>query len=210
MAVIDRKKLTELTGLPSRQISNYVGRGKVILLSDGMIDTSDPRNDVFIKKHSSRLDVKNDKNLLKDVISLPVVKQTVVKTNETTEKKDSENEFKSLAQLERDKLIADIEKKQADLEKALLINAKIKGEVIPFGLMKPLIAQNNQSITTEFKNAADELISNIAKKKSLSSAEVADLNKTLVSVINDAIRKATDLSIKNLSLIINDYQASIK
>ena len=203
MAIYSKKEFANHTGEKTGDLFNYIKRGTVVVDEQGNIDSNNQKNQAFIQKRLSRLGQKTDNN---ESIVSPLAKKPIEKTK--SEPVDSSQ--KTFAELEREKLIADIEKKEADLEKALLVNAKIKGEVIPFGLMKPLIAQNNQSITTEFKNAADELISNIAKKKRLSSTEVADLNKLLVTVINEAIKKATDLSIKNLSLIINDYQSSIK
>ena len=210
MAIYSKKEFANHTGEKTGDLFNYIKRGTVVVDEQGNIDSNNQKNQAFIQKRLSRLGQKTDNS---ESIVSPIVKKTVevgqtVAKNSKSEQID--NSQKSFAELEREKLIADIAKKEADLEKALLVNAKIKGEVVPFGLMKPLIAQNNQSITTEFKNAADELISNIAKKKRLSSTEVADLNKLLVTVINEAIKKATDLSIKNLSLIINDYQSSIK
>ena len=203
MALYNKKEFANYTGEKTGDLFNYIKRGTVVVDEQGNIDSNNQKNQAFIQKRLSRLGTKTDNS---ESIVSPLVKKTIEKTK--SEPVDSSQ--KTFAELEREKLIADIGKKEADLEKALLVNAKIKGEVIPFGLMKPLIAQNNQSITTEFKNAADELISNISKKKSLSSTEVADLNKFLVSTINEAIKKATDLSIRNLSLIINDYQSTIK
>ena len=203
MAIYSKREFANYTGEKTGDLFNYIKRGTVVVDEQGNIDSNNQKNQAFIQKRLSRLGTKTDNS---ESIVSPLVKKTIEKTK--SEPVDSSQ--KTFAELEREKLIADIGKKEADLEKALLVNAKIKGEVIPFGLMKPLIAQNNQSITTEFKNAADELISNISKKKSLSSTEVADLNKFLVSTINEAIKKATDLSIRNLSLIINDYQSTIK
>jgi hypothetical protein len=209
MAIYSKKEFADYCGEQTKDLSNYIKRGTVVCDKDGNINSNEPKNNSFVQKRLSRLKEKannNEVNIPK-TIQNTVITTVTAKTNKTEK---LEGVSKTFAELEREKLIADIAKKEADLEKALLTNAKIKGEVIPFGLMKPLIAQNNQSITTEFKNAAEELISNISKKKSLSSSEVAELNKTLVTVINEAIKKATDLSIKNINLIINDYQSSIK
>lgn len=203
MALYNKKEFSILCGIETKNLSVYISRKKVVLNENDLIDDKNQINAAFIIKASAKIENKSVE---------PVVYEAKVIRNTTknTEEQEEDNENLSIAALDRKKLELDIEKKQADLEKVVLSNSRAKGEVIPFGLIKPLITQNNQSLTTEFKNAADGIILEIAKKKDLSSIEVAELNGVLVSVINNAIRKATELSIKNLDIIIEDYKSTIK
>lgn len=203
MALYNKREFSVLCGIETKNLSVYISRKKVVLNENDLIDDKNQINAAFIIKASAKIENKSVD---------PVVYEAKVirNTPKNTEEQEEDNENLSIAALDRKKLELDIEKKQADLEKVVLSNSRAKGEVIPFGLIKPLITQNNQSLTTEFKNAADGIILEIAKKKDLSSIEVAELNGVLVSVINNAIRKATELSIKNLDIIIEDYKSTIK
>ncbi len=199
MALFSKKEFSDKCGIGTNVLAIYLKRKKVVLNENDLIDDKNQINAAFIIKATAKVQNKSVD---------PVVYEAKIVKN--IQEHEDDNENLSIAALDRKKLELDIEKKQADLEKVVLSNSRAKGEVIPFGLIKPLITQNNQSLTTEFKNAADGIILEIAKKKDLSSIEVAELNGVLVSVINNAIRKATELSIKNLDIIIEDYKSTIK
>lgn len=207
MALYNKKEFSKLCGIETKNLSVYITRKKVFVEQNDLIDTTNQINAAFILKAQAKTVNKGSETPEESVVYEAKVIKTPTKSTQNNEESD---DVLSIAALDRKKLELDVEKKQADLEKVLLSNARAKGEVIPFQLIKPLITQNNQSLTTEFKNAADELILAFAKKKELSSTEVAEMNGTLVSVINNAIRKATELSIKNLDIIIDDYKSTIK
>ena len=214
MAVFTKKEFCEQYGFKTKHISTFVERRKLILLGDGCIDDKDPRNALFILRAKEKREPEIPIIETEEVIVNIKPKQPVVKKQASTKTIDEENgevsETTQLVVLDKKKAVLDIKKKQADLEKVLLSNAKAKGEVIPFGLMLPIIRQNNQSLTTSFKNAADELILEFAKQANLDIEKVAHLKKTLVEKINVAVKNGTEASIKNVTIILNDYKLSIK
>lgn len=213
MALLSKKEFAELIGQPTNYLSVYIKRGKIIIGENELIDTTNEKNNAFILKQGGKKTNREKENAVietveaETVFEKPKIKPRVNLPNQQTE---TETEFQNIAALDKKKLELDVKKKQADLEAVLIKNAKAKGEVIPFELMKPLIAQNNQSLTTAFKNAADEVLAAMAKKKNFSNTEVAELNGVLVQAINTAIKKATDQSIKSLEILINDYQLTTK
>lgn len=215
MALLEAKEFAELIGKPTNYLSVYIKRGKVIIGKNGLIDTNNEKNNAFILKQGGKKVNRVKENTVietvyaEEVFEKPKIKAKVNLTNQKSEN-ETEEEFQNIAALDKKKLELDVKKKQADLEAVLIKNAKAKGEVIPFELMKPLIAQNNQSLTTAFKNAADEVLAAMAKKKNFSNTEVAELNGVLVQAINTAIQKATNQSIKTLEILINEYQLAIK
>lgn len=207
MALYNKKEFSKLCGIETKNLSVYIMRKKVVVDENELIDTTNQLNAAFILKAQAKT-VNKGQNIPEE----PVVYEAKVIKNDSkqTQNEDESEDVLSIAALDRKKLELDVKKKEADLEAVLIKNAKTKGEVIPFELMKPLIAQNNQSLTTAFKNAADEILSAMAKKKNFSNTEVAELNGTLVQAINSAIQKATDQSIKTLDILINDYQLTTK
>lgn len=215
MALLTKKEFAELIGQPTNYLSVYITRKKIVVGENDLIDTNNEKNNAFILKQGGK---KANREIETPVIETvtaetvfekPKLKVKVNLTNQETQT-ETETEFLNIAALDKKKLELDVKKKEADLEAVLIKNAKAKGEVIPFELMKPLIAQNNQSLTTAFKNAADEILAAMAKKKNFSNTEVGELNGVLVQAINIAIQKATDQSIKTLDILINDYQLNIK
>lgn len=217
MTLYSKKDFATKCNIETKNLSVYITRKKVICLGDGMIDDADPRNALFLEKRKSKTETTETAEEEIPLTDTEDVGETTViqlkrpkKSANTGENEENIDENASLSALDKRKTLLEVQKKEADLEKVRLQNAKLKGEVIPFGLMNPLIAQNNQSIVTEFKNAGDELILEISKKKTLSGEEVAYLTGKLVYLINDAVRKAQDQTIKSLDLIIKDYKATIK
>ena len=206
MALLTKLEFCEKIKKPTNYLAVYVSRGKVIQNEKGLFDDKNPVNVAFLIKNAAKNSVKEDHIETVDTEEVTTIpKQAKKNTNE-----GSFNEaVLAEAQLDKKKKQLDIEKKQADIESVKLKNAITKGELIPFGLMSPLITQNNQSITTAFKNASEELITTIAKKHDLTKEDHATYKGKLVSVINDAIKAAHNQSIKGLNTLIENYQQTI-
>jgi hypothetical protein len=207
MALLTKQELAVRISKPTNYLSVYITRKKIILNENELFDDKNPTNVAFLVKMGALNSVKTDHIETVEAEEVPnTAKLTKKKTNDSAYNEAVMNE----AALEKKKKELDIEKKQADIEAVKLKNAITKGELIPFGLMEPLISQNNQSITTAFKNAAYELLSTIEKKHDLSKEAKAEYNGLLVTTINDAIKKAQEQSIRALNTLIENYQLTIK
>lgn len=206
MAQYSKKEFAELVGIGTNVLAIYIKRGKVVINSKELIDDKNEFNAAFIAKALGR---KQNKSEPIEVEVEVVHEAKVVKPKKKVDEEET-SENSTVAQLDKKKQLLDIKKKEADLEKVNLQNAKLKGEVIPFGLMSPLITQDHQNIVTAFKNAADAIILEMSKKKAFTGQEVADLNASLVSVINTAVNEATNQTIKSLDMIIENYKSTIK
>lgn len=215
MAIYTKKEFAELCKQQTNYLSVQIGRKKVLLNADGLIDTTEPVNKAYLEKIYGRMDF------------VPQDKPKAVKLSEITlppgleyipeqEEEDEESSMEALLanpnrknlpypELERiykylqgKKIERDIEKTQLDIEKK-------KGVVVPSELIKPIFLQHNQFIITEFKNTTDEIIRRIAKKKDLGVNEVAEIRGEMVACINEAVNKAIAASTKNIVNIITDY-----
>lgn len=203
MGVIPKKDFAELCGLPTNKLWSYVQRGKIILLSDGMIDVSDPRNKAFLEKRKGRLIASNPEQKQEKTRTKSVIQAIIP---ETTDLKDVEiHEGQSYTESERQLKYLDTLKRRKEIEKLEIDIQKKRGEVVPSDLIKPVFLQHNQSILTAFKNATDEILRIFGKKRSLSVNESAEIKTELVNTINLSIAKAIEASIKSVEIIIEQH-----
>lgn len=222
MALLTKAQFADKIGRPSNFLSVYITRKEVVIHSGegkkALIDDSHPINHAFLIKKGAQELTKKPETVEKTTDS--TVYNAVV-VEESGEKKDKKkvpsngkdaNEvyMKNLALIQEEKERTALQKQQAELEKINLYNQKMRGELLPIALFRPLLARNNQNLTTTFKNTAEELISNMAKKKDFSLEERAELSALLFSGINKAITDAHDMTVQNLDTIIDDYKESIK
>lgn len=184
-------------GMPRKSLMVYVGRKKVIVEA-GKIDDSNDKNKAFLAKK------KIDPTKQPPPVKEKAPPSTEVKDNSVFETVIS-HEGQSYTESERQLKYLDTLKRAKEIEKLDVEIAKKKGEVIPSELVKPVFLQHNQSIVTEFKNSADEIIRIISKRKDLTVNEVAEITGELIGCINTSINKATKLSIKAVENIIKDF-----
>lgn len=202
MALYTVKEFATRSGLTLGNLGNYIKRGKVTLTGeDRLIDASSETNKLFLEKRLAKM--KPAEHLPPE----PIIKEE--KSHELPSVKEIESiddsELPTYIASERKLKYLDTLKRQKEIEKLEVDVAKKKGEVIPSELVKPLFLQHNQSIVTEFKNAADEIIRIFSQKKSLSVNEKAEIAGELVNCINSSINKATKLSVKAVKNIISEF-----
>jgi len=215
MALYDKKEFAELCKVNTRYLSVQISRGKVILDKHDKIDTENSVNKFYVEKIYGRMDLVPKKPFTAAKPAKPIAK---VLSDEEDQEDDEDVELtmedlladpnrKNLdyPELERIYKFLQGKKIEKDIEKNQLEIEKKKGIVVPSELIKPVFLQHNQFIVTEFKNAADEVIRIISKKKSLSVNEQAEIRGELVKTINESINKATLASIKNVTNLITDF-----
>lgn len=198
MAIYTRSDFAKECGVSEAYIGVYIGRGKVVLTSDGQVDSKQRDNFDFLRK---QLDKKKDKQVKETVISAHISTNTA--KNNVLEQEEVDGYDLSM----RKKAI-DIEKVEVDVRLAKLKEEKLRGELIPVEIVKGLFLQHSQSILTEFKNSVENFITVIAKRKELNINEVAEIRGEIVQAINTAVDKAVDASKKNVNNIIKEFSNS--
>lgn len=203
MALYSKQEFAKKCGLETKNLSVYIGRKKVFLTGE-LIDSTNEFNAAFLekrKRHSESTDNSNE------IVTISQEKKTNNNIKEppaqfslplSTDDEAYSSAERKLKQLDGQKRLVEIEKLEFDL-------AKKRGEVIPTELISPLFLQHNQSIITEFKNAADEVLRAFSKKKELSVNESAEMKGELVSIINQAMKRAIDQSLKSIDNIIEEF-----
>lgn len=193
MALYTRNQFCELTSINHAYLTTYIKRGKIKVNEHDLIDDTIRENSLFIKK---KIGTKYS-----PIIADDDDEETVKNPENDIYIKKNNDQY----ELNIIKTKIEIKKKNEEYEKIKLQNSKIRGEVVPSELIKPVFLQHNQSIMTAFKNASDEMLRLISKKKGLSLNETAELSGELTVVINTAIDKANKASVKAIDNIISEH-----
>lgn len=211
MPLHSKSEFAVLCGIESRQISIYVNRKKLVLSGDFIDSTIEP-NATFLRKKQAKgkktTPAKNSPSNGK-VTNVkkykdPVFDEPGVPNVEDPEEADTE--IREGDTLETQKLKHAIKKVKEDTLKVQLHNMQTMGKVIPTELVKTIFIQHNQSIVTEFKNGVEDIVRIVAKQKGMNVNEQAEITGEMVKIINTAIEKAIQLSIKNVDNITENYE----
>lgn len=196
MAVYSKKEFADKCGMPTKNLAVYVQRKQLVIKKDGTIDGNNDKNRVFLEKRLAKGKVKAAK------ASVPQVKTNAEEDEEFLEDAGIPSLTVSTQRLK----FLDAQKREIEIKKQEFDLAKKRGEVIPTELMKPVVLQHNQSIVVEFKNAVDEVIRIIAKRKALTVKEVAEIKGESIKAINDAMARATTVTVNNIEQVLADYK----
>lgn len=204
MGLHTRKEFYELAGVDKGYLNTYIRRGTVILTGT-RIDDSLPENKYFLEKRGVAVGPKKGKGVVKKPVK-PASKTDVLEAEDDVEKdikKNKEKQTRFDLELERGKL--DLLQKQEALEILRIKKAKLMGEVVPTDLVTILFATHSKSITTEFHQAAENLLTTIAKQQKLSIEKVAIIRGELIKIINKAIIEGNKTSKKALGRLVREY-----
>lgn len=222
MAVVTKKSFASQCEIETKYLSVDISRGKVIVNDDGMIDTTNPKNQIYIQKKlmgkepnpiSSTPEPTKPKI---EKISVPRGNVPPVPPKASMQLPDgiTEGDVNTALQmiegmdyqqlemlykyLQGEKLKTDIEKNKIEIEKKM-------GVVVPSEPLIPIVKQHNHFILQEQKNADEELLLAMAHKYDIAPSDTAYLRGEWIRLRNDAVTKATNLTVKSIGDVINDY-----
>ena len=216
MARLSKREFAEeKCGMQTKALSVYIGRGKVLVGPDGMIDTENPVNVIFMQER--QIGGKNGhdeptvtvESLVAEVAAAPVVTSPKTKVKPIREGKVRDNGFTEGV---RKKLNLDTRMKEVEIEKKLRESQLLKnkqdraaGKLIPTELVKGLFQNHFKAVVVSFKQGIDLMIVEIAKKKGMNINERAELKKQMIKIINGCIDDATKSSKKDIASLILEY-----
>ena len=201
MALLSKKEVAKKCGWQTNKLSTYISRGKVVVKND-RIDTEDDVNRAFLEKYS-----------IHDLDALPQLEsytkqKTNSRSNNTQEEDPGSIEEDDLPPLSiSNRRYMHLKAVKTERENALLKlkEEKIRGEVIPSDLVKPLFLMHNNSMVHAFKNLIDEEQRRLVKRYGINVNEAADMRSRIIEGINEAMKKATKSTTSNISNIIKEY-----
>lgn len=199
MALYKQADFAKKCGVTNAYVSVNKKRGKVIFTSDGYIDDSEEENIYFMQKCIDKLSKESNELESKPAQSDADNKKS---TKKSEEKKDG---GVSKSDLDRIKKELDIEKVKVDTRLQELKEQKIRGEVIPFVLVKQVLVTHTQSIVTSQKDSIEYLLINFSKEAKLTGAQLAKLRGTMVEHLNDAVEKSVNVSKRNIKVLMEEF-----
>lgn len=174
-------------------------RGKVILNDKGLIDTLNEKNAAFLAKCQSRQEAKN--------IPEEASGERPAKTKEKKKVVAVQLDMDTYFEIEKQKKVVDLEKAKADLELKGMQVDKFRGDVIPTDIVKQALSQIFASLSTGFKQAADNWLIEIAKKVGLNRNDQAELRGQLIRIVNESIDKAVNEAKSSVANIVSEYRS---
>lgn len=215
MALHSKKDFSVLCGIPTRSISTYASRNKIVLSGD-YIDDSIQLNKDFIAKRqlmagkapvtaaSEEKAVKQLRMIRPDpgIVEPPNVKDPEIDDDDFN---DDDEIQEPITTLTKRKVAVDIAKKREEIEILKVRKDKLHGVLIPTDLVKVVFTQHSKSILTEFSNSIDNILTIFRKKKDLNANEVAEIRGELLQSINTAVSKSNSRSKKEISNIQNEF-----
>lgn len=208
MAYLSKKEFCEHTGLIKKDgkpylnmLRQYVRRKKVVLCDDGEhIDTSFPTNRDFMDTQREKRGVKAPKAKVKNSTKPPTPKAPKTEVSAAAEAAEG------VLTLEKQIKQADLQKKEQEIEKLKLQNAKLQGQLIPTELVKSLIREFSEAMKISYLDAVESYTTIVAKQKKLTREEESKIKYHFTALINDTLKKQGVNAKKQLKNIVEDYQ----
>lgn len=169
----------------------------MVFTDQGLVDDTDLINKAFIEKRLATKGKKESESQITPTVDGQALRPVASKSaNPALQKKFDMEALKVERQTQ--KLQHEIEMQQAQLN-------KMAGKLIPTDLVIGLFQQNFKSFIDAFKNGADALLVDIAKKARLSRNDVAELRGQLIKVINSSVDEGVDNSMRTVKNIVDEY-----
>lgn len=217
MALYTKRQFAELTAIPSKDLSNYIKRGHVVLQGGKcecekfkctcLIDDSNEINKLFMDRrgieigNSSKVSKVSKKLQKVEVVS----KNSEVKTQFVPSEKVVNSSIKALTDFRKERealLNSKVEKENKLLDAKI---AKIAEEVIPKEHVIHIVVALAEGVKGAYARAADTFITQFAAQNSMPREEMIRWKKDLTLTINEAVEVGVKESKSNLKRIAQEY-----
>ncbi len=193
MALLSKKEFAAKANKSTRELAVYThpSRRKVIVDAEsGMIDPMHPTNKAFLSKFGG--------------VQEPKVAKAIAPVADVVADEDDDG-LMSIEESDKMKNHFSALRNQKAVELAELEISKKMGLVIPSEFIKPLFAQHNQSILTEFKNLMDDAIRVVSKECDLNVEQIASIKGKWIAGLNEAMERAKLATKKGIESIVDNY-----
>jgi len=202
MAEVTRNEFAAICNVAVNLINTYVGRKKINVLPNKLIDTEDVLNKIF-SQNRKKLAIKK-KGESKKIVSKKTTPDKPEPKNRKTRAQKKEEEF--IDNLSLRKLTADTEKSERDNELKKIQLEKMMGKLIPVDLVHGILKINVQNVFISFENELINLASIycdiMAGGDRSKLSEIIDLmRQNLHRIISETKNNAA----KEIEGVINEY-----
>lgn len=221
MALYSKADFARFIGKKNNYVGVLIKRHKIICNKNGLIDDTSEINKGWIDKYKDKnnLVVGSDGNLTPadgEVITpektetkaavISIAKSPPATANKQQPAKQlTTSDQLSYTQLEREKLQRDIEKRDEEIRLLRLRAEKIEGSVIPVELVKNLIAQFAQAMSTAYETTMSNALIEIANKTKMSSKDQAHYKGKIIEQINNSNAEAVKIAKSSLQKLVDEH-----
>lgn len=184
------KEFADAYGIKESTVKSYIFRKQLQRDANGLIDTENDRNKLFILE--MQLKPSGKKKAEKEVVS---------KSKKEVQQKISFEE-KQIIDLDHRKRIAETEAKERESELKRIQLEKIAGNLMPVELVEKILVINIQSIFKNFESEMENLARVYVPDRDLLAQAISD-QKELLSKIIAKTKEDSSIEIENA---INEYQ----
>lgn len=184
------KEFADAYGIKESTVKSYIFRKQLQRDANGLIDTENDRNKLFILE--MQLKPSGKKKVETEVVS---------KSKKEVQQKISFEE-KQIIDLDHRKRIAETEAKERESELKRIQLEKIAGNLMPVELVEKILVINIQSIFKNFESEMENLARVYVPDRDLLAQAISD-QKELLSKIIAKTKEDSSIEIENA---INDYQ----
>lgn len=195
MAIYTRSDFAKECGVTDGYLGVYLGRGKIVLTSDGKIDSKQRDNFDFLRKQ-------RDKNKAKPPVST-VISNTIA--DNTGKERPLDQEEADSYDLGLKKKSVDIEKVEVEVRLAKLKEEKLRGELVPVDLVNHLFKAYSQSTITVQKDVMEEQLVIIAKEANLTDEQIARIRNRIYELLNVGQDKAIALTKRGIKALVEEF-----
>lgn len=187
MAVFSRTELCKEFGIKQAYLSVNIKRGNLVLDEDGKIDTSDPKNALFVEKRKAERG--------RDGVFVEKKQKKQVDSD------SKEAEAMSLLDLKKRKDLVAILKTEEDIELAKLKKEKLQGESVPVDSIKSVLLYLSEAIHVSWEQELESFLLKLGAKYSIPRDESVKIRTEFTTMSNAARKKAVDRAKKDLKKI---------
>lgn len=203
MPLLTRVQLCAEIGVTQAHITMGVNRGQITLTDGKYINTDLENNALWIanRKATSALRGKGTapQQVIPEQAPVPVQKKESPKTEIGSVSADT------LVKLRAKKELGLIKKVEQETEVIMLKKEKLQREHIPIEYLKALLISQSENVRVAWEFATDDLIVKLATRMRLSRVETSDIKRSIVDIVNAAVKKQAEETKKSLRKILNEY-----
>lgn len=190
MAFFTKKQFAENVGIPTKDLSNYIKRGKVICVDD-LIDDTNPENRLFLENRSAKKGGESAK--------IPAKKEP--ETNKT--KPNASPPGNGTASQEN--LLLKNSKLQEEIDLLKAKKEKIYELVIPREHASFLIKNYSEGIKSVWLTATETFLTQVGTSLQLSREEIIEHKKYIIEIMNDAVKSGAELANNRIRKLARDF-----
>lgn len=213
MALMKQAEFAQKCGIKRNYLGVNIKRGKAILNEDGLIDDSNVINKLFLEKCLAKPKKAENEGISRqntsDLVATAPEQMTPPKVKKSRAKAD-DKKIEERFDLDSEKKRMEIEKLRRESRMADVQHEKAMGKLVPTDPVRNLFMQTIKAYTMSFKQGAEKILTEFAKKSKLSRNDMAEIRSALLEIINEASEQGIAESKKSVMSIVREYAQTKK